>query len=251
MATMPDMNLDEVGVMAYWNITDDGHDPETVDWGEMASAFDEYTIYDNGIVGTVEDYDDSQGELSDFTIRAKSDGWVVSYVGPERSEESALGSWDWKAFHRPDDTGSLKTVDDDSNLHNVMRDATSELSENPTILSEDLKYYSPLHDPATTCSIAGCRGESSDDADWLRFTITEGITIEDAHFLCGRWSNNRFYLHDITNNQQLYYFDDSDSSSPDAAIVTDDLTPGHQYEIEVEPTSSSGVGEGFVRLWWW
>lgn len=247
MATMPDLNLNEVGVMAYWNIEDAGEDPETVNWGEMASAFDEYTIYDNGIIGTMENYD---GTDNDFITRAKSDGWVVTYVGDSLSEESHVGAWDWLRF-RQSEGDQLATVAEDSNLHNAMQAATTELSESPTILAEDIKYYSPLHSPATACSYAGVLGTSSDDEDWIEFTVTDNVTIEAAYFVAGRYVSIRFTLEDVTNNEEILYFSDDPTHEPETAIVTSDIEPGNQYYMESEPTSVSGEGAAYSRIWWW
>lgn len=104
MATLPDLNEEDIFAITYYNVIDNEHftesgwDPETVtSSGEVVS----YTSYDNGVEGEVtgpinsilNGYDGE--ETRTFTFRAKDDGWVMvynermdDYFGPSRHPDT-------------------------------------------------------------------------------------------------------------------------------------------------------------------
>lgn len=72
MASLPDINLDNVGHIAWWNALD--HDASFLDPDDLTaySGIADYEIYQNGIVGTLE-------RDNRLRFRAKTDGWIVVY----------------------------------------------------------------------------------------------------------------------------------------------------------------------------
>lgn len=97
MATLPDVDTDDISLLAYWNAIDQGDadsiDPEdALDDGDIG----EYTLYDNGWEG---EYTLTTGR--EATARVKSDGWFVVYIddtedyGANEGDASNIrGPWD-------------------------------------------------------------------------------------------------------------------------------------------------------------
>lgn len=85
MATLPDLDTTNVSTIEYYNVIDQNAGVDSIevdsalDWGEL----NEYTLYDNGWVGSI-----SASTGDDIVIRAKNDGWVTSHL--DRTENYAL-----------------------------------------------------------------------------------------------------------------------------------------------------------------
>ena len=105
MATLPDLDTNNIGYIAFWNFKDN-----------MASTFDpatalnsprliSYTLYDNGWEGEFEigTWSDSVSVSNPTaTARVKNDGWVIVYV--DRTNEHLDTGTDAHDFDRTDDT---------------------------------------------------------------------------------------------------------------------------------------------------
>lgn len=75
--SMPDLDPDEAGFCAYWNVIEQGGLPASeLDWSEVLNNgnINSYKLADNGVI--IDYYDWAWPGL---TVRLKTDGWMVAY----------------------------------------------------------------------------------------------------------------------------------------------------------------------------
>lgn len=143
MADLPDIDVSEVGWIAYYNVIDQGGaadiDPEDV----LSSNFvNSYEIYDNGVKGT-----GSQGGRT-VHWRAKNDGWLVAYFkyeeyydGPSLGSPSTIrGPWDLDQTWT--NTGQTTTIENNA-LERSIASLYSNLSNSGNIdyFARDVGLY--------------------------------------------------------------------------------------------------------------
>ena len=78
MATLPDLDPTQIGVIAFWNAHDHRVDPAlgaTIDPTDVLGVLKSYTLYDNGVDGLI-DY----GPAFDVNVRVKNDGWIIAWM---------------------------------------------------------------------------------------------------------------------------------------------------------------------------
>lgn len=75
MATLPDLDTSDLGFIAWWNAIDDGG-VNSIEVSEILTngRIEEYTLYDNGVIGTFDPWNGRE-----TTFRVKDDGWFVAY----------------------------------------------------------------------------------------------------------------------------------------------------------------------------
>lgn len=150
MATLPDINTDEVSFLAYWNAIDQGGvdsigPEETLEDSDIV----DYTLYDNGWEGKYSLYDGREA-----SVRVKNDGWFVVYIDDSESFDENVtdndlirGPWDiiynWT---QESSTGDMTN----GALFRVIESLQSYLSADPTYDSSKVGLYNYDFGSATT-----------------------------------------------------------------------------------------------------
>lgn len=77
---MDDLNPDNVGLVAYWNVLEQGGlPPSELDWSEVLqnSRIIDYVPYDNGLIIN---WNSDSGQHPGHYVRLKTDGWMIAYT---------------------------------------------------------------------------------------------------------------------------------------------------------------------------
>lgn len=88
MTTLPDLDPNTAGHVAFYNAVEQGGLTEDMmTWSDVIDngSVNSYNVYDNGLI--VKYDDDAWGNL---TIRLKTDGWVVAYTGWDGSSPGSV-----------------------------------------------------------------------------------------------------------------------------------------------------------------
>lgn len=102
MATLPDLQTDNISVVCYWNATNHGVSSISPTDVLSSSNIDSYTQYDNGVEGeaTIETTESRNLQFT-WNFRVKSDGWFVVWknrggdtYGTDLSESEIGGTYD-------------------------------------------------------------------------------------------------------------------------------------------------------------
>lgn len=175
MSTLPDLDVSDVSIIAYYNVIDQNTDVDEIDAGSALDygGLDTYTLYDNGWTGTID------GPTSlDIDVRLKNDGWLVMYLGTEREYGADVGSEeDLKTEAAITGFGSVSTTSNEftDNIEGIL----DELDSSDDIIYDggDESIYSFDHPDATTLALFGKSTTSQDSGS---ITVNETTEIELA-----------------------------------------------------------------------
>lgn len=241
MATMPDLDLNEVGVMAWWNIEDDGYDVDTINWDDITEEFDTYTAYDNGYIGELWDFT-SQSDR-DITVRVKTDGWFVAYLDDTEQEETGEGPWDMYEWTASANESDIALGSGDDELREAIDRLLRGLEENPDVLPGDIYYYNADTPDATNLTLL--TNDPDNLAEW-QFTVDEEVALEAVYVTLSTFTNWDKHFKDVTNNEYIY--EDDDPPYHVELIATDDVETGTTYELYA---SGDSVGQKATAFFWW
>jgi len=124
MATLPDLDTTQIGVIAFWNAHDHRVDPAsgaTIDPTDVLGVLKSYTLYDNGVDGLI-DY----GPRTDINVRVKNDGWIIAWIDrTNQFFQNVNDSYPYKGYY--------------DLLYN-WKDVSNEISSNTNTLVEVINY---------------------------------------------------------------------------------------------------------------
>lgn len=228
MAEMPDLDTNEAGFTAYYNILDNNPDVGTMDadsaldYGSLQS----YTLYDNGWTGT------AASEIeSDWNIRLKNDGWLVLWLdrrsqgfGTHQSDKSGFfGRGAIAKWHDRTSPTNNKIADHINGITSAL-DSSADIFYN----GGDESWWDYEFTNATEMGVYGDKGGQVQH----EFDVTGGATIHRM-VVCadgGDYGSTDWPTYydgsNIASNQYEYaYLDETDLDTS----VTHTFEPGGRY----------------------
>lgn len=236
MATLPDIDTDEVSFLAYWNAIDQGevdsiNPEEALEDGSII----EYTLYDNGWEGTYNSTVDREIE-----VRVKNDGWFVAYMDREENyatnetdRDLLIGWWDISNDWRTDDSSITKNT-----LERAIYSLVSNLDNYDDMVYDEgeVGLYDYMHSGSTTLTHFSAEDSDGGDNTWhYGFSYTQDTDIQSA--VVAGWGENSQY------GQGNVYFEGNDVSSSTEVdsdcygvynIVDELESAGKEYRVEHE-----------------
>ena len=165
MSDLADLNLDEIGVMGYWNALEHGADyidPEAMlDDPDADATIETYETAANGMEGTLR-----YPSNNPLHFRVKLDGWIIIWI--ERDGPLHEMVWDWRATASTPTFPSTRFALGISEL-NALGDQSGSFAP------EDVGYYCPQFPTATHIKL-----HSEDDA--LQDEIGYVSTLDVAYW---------------------------------------------------------------------
>ena len=185
MATLPDLNPEEdAGLLYYYKSID----TPQIDGILSKGAINTYTLYDNGVIAKF-DSGNYENARSDFTVRVKTDGWIVAYW-PQNGYQTGkelVGTNDYLyegAGYRF--AYSIMTLQ--FNPKDVISDISSYVNvSGPNSLSEVGIFDYNLPDATNIVSMSGLVDEYATDSG--TYKIADEITVERLE-LCQKGPGN-------------------------------------------------------------
>jgi hypothetical protein len=214
MGKLPDLDTSNVGFLAYWNAIDQGGVSD-IDPSEVTSASNVtgYTLYDNGIEGTINltkyatwPYDYPLWDFADITLReanfrAKEDGWVIVWIddsdyfgqngvngasqgGIENSLETFTGQYDVVSWGCTEENNEnrvgTKISLNQNRLERAVNELQAEFSNSGSISysSSDVALTNYAFTSATTTTVMSAT--HSDGSLTVGFQYTNGTTMHYA-----------------------------------------------------------------------
>jgi len=214
MAILPDLDPNEIGVIAFWNAHDHrvaGSDA-VIDPTDVLGVLKSYTLYDNGVDGVL-DYSPRTG----INVRVKNDGWIIAWIDRTNtyqqnvSDFTARGYYDllynWK------DRGNNITGDTNT-LIEVIQYLYNQLSNKSEFEfnKSDVGVYCYEFDAANAITFASTAislssyGYSGVKTEYIKFLITSGTRVE--------------YIAS-TGSGYVYYDGDADVTYRDGTVICD------------------------------
>jgi len=193
MATLPDLDTSQIGVIAFWNAHDHRVDPAsgaTIDPTDVLGVLKSYTLYDNGIDGTI-DY----GPRTDINVRVKNDGWIIAWIDRENTYQLNVDSYAAKGYY--DLLYNWKAISNISANTNTLIEVVNHLYNQLTNAADfsfsksDVGIYCYEYPSSVSTTFADqyldtyAEGKTT---DYLKFTVTSGTKLYYA-VLTGRVYN--------------------------------------------------------------
>lgn len=235
MATLPDLPTSRVGVVAYYNLSDNGSISYDLQNLTELGSVGSYQQYDNGVIGTYE-IDFSLRSSRFLNFRAKTDGWVVVWIDDEesfygfadannsynRNIIDFFGDWPGDGINS---LGNYHCID-------VVGDLATAADSSLNFSNEDVSIYSYSYPDSTNIVTFG----SSDAGGDKTFSYTSTI---DRKFevLCGGKEDN--FQDDIFFQGQKVV--GTDGANIASVNLLNGLTPdsGVNYTVNVDVNSST------------
>jgi len=252
MTTLPDLEPDQLGYIAFWNIIEQGGMPKSeLDWSDVLSNGNviSHDLYDNGYEIN---YDDPAWET--MTLRLKTDGWVIAYSevgvdydGTNAENTSGSGQIDednppnilnnltqwWK---KATDTAHGSYSDPDTleinRFERAIATARNALSNGgvATYNSEDVGFYDFVHN-AEAHTILGRSGHSSDNSMSMDISALPNTVLHAIHAAGSLYTNDNPGYGDVdVNIAGTHVHGDGNAESH----YTYDITPF----VEVDSTTT-------------
>jgi len=250
MGTLPDLDTDKVGWIAYWNARDDGDvDPMNAEDVLEEEDIISYELYDNGVILEYEHPAQGGQEHSDdtITVRVKNDGWIVAYVDSYDPDDDPLLITDRNNFEEDVDIY-------ENELALAIESTASNLdqwdSDNFEFTDVGLFNYDyPDVEEYTLLS----EQNGSWDSSTHGFLFTENTDIVQSWLSFGAWNTN-------TGNSRSASIDfDGDEILTAGAVDTevrehfdanDDLTEdGYEYITDLNSDTSMEMYVRVLVLW--
>ena len=81
MASLPNITIADIGIIAFWNAHDHRVNGASIDPTDCIPTFSTYTVYDNGIDGKIDPSAKGWGGSDrQINVRVKNDGWIVAWI---------------------------------------------------------------------------------------------------------------------------------------------------------------------------
>ena len=186
MAILPDLDPNEIGVIAFWNCHDHrvaGSDA-VIDPTDVLGVLKSYTLYDNGVDGIL-DY----SPRKDINVRVKNDGWIIAWIDRTNtyqqnvSDFTARGYYDllynWKDYGN-NITGDTNTlIEVIAYLYNQLSNKSEfEFSKlDVGVYCYEFAVANVITMASTAISISSS-GYSGIKEEYVKFLITSGTSVK-------------------------------------------------------------------------
>ena len=258
MATLPDLNTDNISFVGYWNAIDKGgvesFDPENL---LTYNNLDSYTLFDNGWEGTVIDSGlwGGYGKSRPINIRAKTDGWVVAYIdrtrttGTQETNADLLnGPWDIiKGWTRADVANPITNNVLATTIDKIMQEDGSIVTQ-PDPADVDLYNY----ETPTAKYITQMKEYVGSDTGERSFLYSSGTEVKDAFLVVTPDSKPVYW----NGKQQGLGTDgvrinDSDDHAAIDLLASDYIPdPDTEYYIYYDNRNGSNTAAGHLLTMW-
>lgn len=187
MAILPDLDPNEIGVIAFWNCHDHrvaGSDA-VIDPTDVLGVLKSYTLYDNGVDGTIEYDPRADFNPRTVNVRVKNDGWIIAWIDRTNEYQLNVSPGDFVAVGYYDLLYSWKdrnaNIAEDTNLLlEVINYIYNQLSNKDEFqfIKSDVGIYCYEYSDVNTITFASvvCRG-GYEGTRYLKWVITSGTIL--------------------------------------------------------------------------
>lgn len=263
MATLPDLNTDDIFAISYYNIIDSGSVDESV-WNPIDLMENEnilnFTLYDNGIEGEVtisfagdllEGYSNTIRTPNPTKFRIKSDGWLISYIesGSEYFGPSSGPNDDYPLIGNYNYFGLGYRDVDGNHYHPVGVLVDMLATAGYSYSRSDFGHYCYEYDNATNISYGGASLNSNESFSYTSsasieyFPVFGSVNGGDDLFING--SRALSWDFDINDNADIgWVIDLNNPSSFQLGSLAVGSSPGDSHSIEEYEN-----GGAFAAIW--